>query len=126
MNKPFENLLGLAAKDALAILKSAGIFDVRVTFTAAPAPLRARGGAAADEHAAKQSALEGMAKQFTVTDDDEDAAPYDPLLEPALTDGLLTQARVIGVRDDGRQLLVSRFRVSPKQGGSDAAKEDLP
>ncbi len=125
MNKPFDHLLGLNAKDALAILKSAGIFDVRVTFTTAPAPLRAK-AAAEDEPAAAQSALAGMAKQFTVADDEETPAPFDPLLEPELTDGLLTEARVIGVRDDGRQLLVSRFRLSPKPSDEETTKEVLP
>ncbi|HPJ01465.1 MAG TPA: hypothetical protein PKU80_01320 [Candidatus Limiplasma sp.] len=114
MKKTFEHLLGLNAKDALAILKSAGIFDVRITFTSAPAPLHARPGSQPEDDARTHSALEGIAGQFTVSEDDDALAPPDPLLEPELTDGLITQARVIGVRDDGRQLIVSRFRVSPK------------
>jgi hypothetical protein len=114
LKKTFEHLLGLNAKDALAILKSAGIFDVRVTFTSAPAPLRARPGADSGDDQPKRSALSGIAGQFSVSDEDGEPA-YDPLLEPELTDGMLTEARVIGVRDDGRRLIVSRFRVSPKR-----------
>ncbi len=114
MKKTFEHLLGLNAKDALAILTSAGIFNVRVTFTAAPAPLRARADADPGDDRQKRSALEGVAAQFSVSDDDDGDPAVDPLLEPEVTDGILTEARVIGVRDDGRQLLVSRFKVSPK------------
>ena len=114
MRKTFEHLLGLSAKDALAILKSAGIFDVRVTFTAAPAPLRARADADPGDRPEKRSALDGIAGQFEVSDNDDSDPALDPLLEPELTDGMLTEARVIGVRDDGRQLIVSRFRVTPR------------
>lgn len=114
MKKTFEHLLGLSALDALAILKSAGIFDVRVTYTFAPKPLRAQPGAAPGADAEPQSALRGVAGQFTVADDEDISGGYDPLLEPETTAGMLTEARVIGVRDDGRQLIVSRFRVSPK------------
>jgi len=109
LKKTFEHLLGLNARDALAILKSAGIFGVRVTYTSAPQSPRPAPGGEPEKH----SALETIAKQFAVAADTESSA-YDPLLEPRMTDGMLSEARVIGVRDDGRQLIVSRFRVSPK------------
>ena len=112
MKKTFEHLLGLNARDALAILKSAGIFDVRVTFTSAPAPLK-RGEA--DCGPRETSMLRAVANTFSVTDREAEPPP-DPLLEPVLDDGMLTEARVVGVRDDGRQLIVSRFRLSPKDG----------
>jgi len=111
LNKTFEHLLGLSAKDALAILRGAGIFGVRVTFTSAPAPLKAR-QRAPEEAPARTDMLRAVAGQFAVSESEEEAA-NDPLLEPELTDGMLTEARVVGVRDDGRQLIVSRFRVSP-------------
>ena len=114
MKKTFEHLLGLNAKDALAILRSAGIFDVRVTFTTAPARPAPRTNGLPDDPPGETTMLRAVADQFAVSDDGE--APPDPLLEPALDDGLLTEARVVGVRDDGRQLIVSRFRVSPKPG----------
>ena len=122
MKKTFEHLLGLNAKDALAILKSAGIFDVRVTYTAAPKSLRARPGDMPMEES--ESALRGIAGQFTVSDDDADSAAYDPLLEPETTNGMLTEARVIGIRGDGRQLIVARFRVSPKANADADANEE--
>ncbi|MBN1777302.1 MAG: hypothetical protein JW811_04190 [Clostridiales bacterium] len=110
MKKTFEHLLGLNARDALAILKSAGIFGVRVTYTAAPRPPQPAPGATSGGKTEKRSALEAIAGQFEVAEDAESAA-YDPLLEPQMTDGMLTEARVVGVRDDGKQLLVSRFKV---------------
>ena len=117
MKKTFEHLLGLSARDALALLKGAGIFDVRVIYTSAPqSPRPAFGG-----DAESRSALEAIAGQFEVAEDAESAA-YDPLLEPQMTDGMLTEARVVGVRDDGRQLLVSRFKVGdpkPPEGAAD-------
>jgi len=122
LKKTFEHLLGLNAKDALAILKSAGIFDVRVTYTAAPKSVRARLGDMPMEES--ESALRGIAGQFTVSDDDADSAAYDPLLEPETTNGMLTEARVIGIRGDGRQLIVARFRVSPKTNADADANED--
>ena len=112
MKKTFEHLLGLSARDALAILKSSGIFDVRVTFTTPPAPLTPRPDAGAEPEA-RPNLLHAVAEQFDVSEDEPEAPP-DPLLEPAMTDGMLTEARVVGIRDDGRQLIVSRFRVSPK------------
>jgi hypothetical protein len=114
LKKTFEHLLGLTVKDALAILKSAGIFDVRVTFTSAPARPAAQRGCPPDEPPGDTTMLRAVADQFTVSEDGE-AAP-DPLLEPALTDDLLVESRVVGVRGDGRQLIVSRFRVTPKPG----------
>ena len=113
MSKTFEHLLGLNVRDALAIQKGAGIFDVRVTFTSAPAPLKQRPGGAADTPTATD-ALRAVAGQFAVSETEDESAPFDPLLEPELTDGMLTEARVIGVRDDGRQLIVSRFHVKPR------------
>jgi len=112
LKKTFEHLLGLNATDALAILRSSGIFDVRVTFTQAPVRPSTRGDSGVPD-AAPGSLLQGVAQQFSVSQDGE--PPFDPLLEPVVDDGVLTQARVIGVRDDGRQILVSRFRVSPKE-----------
>lgn len=111
MKKTFEYLLGLSAADALAILKSSGIFDVRVTFTQAPPRADAsRQACPPDEADAPRSMLRAVADNFQLS---EDEPPFDPLLEPMVDAGVLTEARVIGVRDDGRQLLVSRFRVSP-------------
>ncbi len=111
MKKTFEHLLGLTVKDALAILKSSGIFDVRVTFTSAPARAAMRPVVPADEPAGETTLLRAVADQFAVSDDGEPA--HDPLLEPVLDDGLLVESRVVGVRGDGRQLIVSRFRVTP-------------
>ena len=118
MKKTFEHLLGLSAKDALALLKSTGIFDVRITYTAAPQSPRQARAAAPEDAPDTPSALEEIAERFEVADDAEGAS-YDPLLEPRMTDGMLTEARVIGVRDDGRQLLVSRFKVSPRERRED-------
>jgi hypothetical protein len=113
LNKTFEHLLGLNARDALAILKSAGIFDVRVTYTFAPqSPLAQPPGPPEDEHG-ETSMLRAVAEQFRVSDDQE--SPPDPLLEPKITGGMLSEARVVGVRDDGRQLIVARFKVSPRE-----------
>ena len=122
MNKTFEHLLGLTLKDALAIQKSTGIFDVRVTFTSAPAPLQKR-RSEPEEASAGSTLLRAVAGQFAVSEEDDAAAPYDPLLEPVPDESMLSQARVVGVRDDGRQLIVSRFRVSlaedaPKESGN--------
>jgi hypothetical protein len=112
LKKTFEHLLGLSLKDALAIQKSSGIFDVRVTFTSAPAPLSARPAQPGAVDPASGALLPVTAAHTAAASNTE--PPYDPLLEPELTDGMLTEARVIGVRDDGSQLLVSRFHVSPK------------
>lgn len=114
MIKTFEHLLGLSVRDALAILKSSGIFDVRVTFTSAPAPLKSRTLAPEEDGADGTDILHAVAENFSVSEDGD--LPPDPLLEPVLTDGMLTGARVVGVRDDGKQLVVSRFRLSPKGG----------
>jgi len=112
LKKTFEHLLGLSARDALAILKSSGIFDVRVTFTSAPAPLKTRQFAQDEDEPRTADMLHAVADSFRVSENGE--PPFDPLLEPLLDDGMLTEARVVGVRDDGKQLLVSRFHVSPK------------
>jgi hypothetical protein len=111
LKKTFEHLLGLNAADALAILKSCGIFDVRVTFTSAPAPLTGRAQTHGDGEPRRTDLLRAVAEQFQASEEDE--PPYDPLLEPAAAGGMLTEARVVGVRDDGRQIIVSRFRVTP-------------
>lgn len=116
MKKTFEHLLGLSARDALALLRGSGIFDVRVTFTQPPVrpENRAQAPCPADgEDAPAHSALQAVAGNFQVSEDGE--PPFDPLLEPMVEEGVLSEARVIGVRDDGRQLLVARFRVSPKE-----------
>ena len=123
MKKTFEHLLGLSAKDALALLKSAGIFDVRVTYTAAPPPLHAQNKTVPDSGSLQRTALEGIAGQFEVSEDGDEAA-FDPLLEPQMTDGMLTEARVVGVRDDGRQLLVARFKVTPREQHADEEKRE--
>jgi len=115
LKKTFEHLLGLSARDALALLKGSGIFDVRITFTQAPVrPAdKAADTSPFDEQAPQsQSALRAVAGNFQVSEDSE--PPFDPLLEPMVAEDVLTEARVIGVRDDGRQLIVSRFRVSPQ------------
>ena len=111
MKKTFEHLLGLTLKDALAIQKSSGIFDVRVTFTSAPAPLSARPDTSAAQDGTASALLPVTAPHAAAPNGEP---PYDPLLEPELTNGMLVESRVIGVRDDGRQLIVSRFHVSPK------------
>jgi hypothetical protein len=113
LKKTFEHLLGLNVRDALAILKSSGIFGVRVTFTSAPAPLKARETTTEENGSGAVSMLEAITRNFDVSEDGE--PPLDPLLEPELTDGMLVEARVVGVRDDGKQLIVSRFHVSPKR-----------
>lgn len=119
MRKTFEHLLGLNATDALAILRSSGIFDVRVTFTQAPPRPSAKVREACAPDDEPQSMLQSVAEQFQVSDDSE--PPLDPLLEPVVEEGVLKEARVIGVRDDGRQLIVSRFRVSPQSPKPDEA-----
>jgi hypothetical protein len=112
LKKTFEHLLGLNARDALAILKSTGIFDVRVTFTHAPGRPAAQPAAVSGDAPGETTMLRAVADQFEISED-AGTAP-DPLLEPIVDDEILTEARVIGVRDDGRQLIVSRFRVSPR------------
>jgi hypothetical protein len=115
MNKTFDHLLGLSAKNALAVLAGYGITDVRVTLTGAP-PL--------GEHlvpacpSPRESALAGIGRQFSAgEDEDEDVSGFNPLTDPSLDEGVLVESRVVAVRDDGRQLIVARFHVGdPKPG----------
>ncbi|MFH1511838.1 MAG: hypothetical protein ABIG45_00640 [Bacillota bacterium] len=110
MKKTFEHLLGLTAKDALAILKSSGNFDVRITYTFAPRRPGVHAARPTGEAPGETTMLRAVADSFQVSE--REPAP-DPLLEPVFDDGMLSEARVVGVRDDGKQLLVSCFRVSP-------------
>ena len=111
----FDHLLGLNARSALAILAGYGITGVRVTQTGVR-PIRGKlltdGEASAGE---RLSLLDGLRRQFAVVEDDDGDepadAPFDPLLDPATEQGMLTESRVVAVRDDGRQLIVARFRV---------------
>ncbi len=110
MKKTFDHLLGLSAKTALAVLAGYGITDVRVTLTGAP-PMDDRLTPICEPGKPKRvSALEGVASQFAVGDDGEEA-PFNPLTDPALDNGVLVESRVVAVRDDGRQLIVARFHV---------------
>ncbi len=112
MEQSFEHLLGLSARNALALLAGYGITDVRVTLTGAPPMAGRRAPACVPREEPRVSALEAMAKQFAVgEDDDEDAAPFDPLLDVSLDQGMLVESRVVAVRDNGRQLVVARFHV---------------
>ena len=63
------------------------------------------------------SALQGISRPFSAGDnDDDDATGFDPLLDASLDEGMLVEARVVAVRDDGRQLIVARFHVGePKK-----------
>lgn len=108
MEKTFDHLLGLNVRSALAILASYGITGVRVTQTGAPPIVNTHMPACPPSE--NISALEGINREFAVGDD-EDAQPFDPLLDPELDNGMLVEARVVAVRDDGRQLIVARFHV---------------
>ena len=116
MEKTFDHLLGLNARSALAVLASYGITDVRVTLTGAP-PMRANlAQASVPAKPERESLLAGIAGQFSAgeqdQDDDEDeGSGFDPLMDAVLDEGMLTEARVVAVRDDGRQLVVARFHV---------------
>lgn len=133
MQKTFDHLLGLSARSALAVLAGYGITDVRLTLTGAPAmwanaPASHSAGTPAASSAQpperRVSALEGIASQFSAGDGDEDdgaeeSGGFDPLLDSSRDDGMLVEARVVAVRDDGRQLVVARFHVGqPKPGDS--------
>ncbi|MDD3212460.1 MAG: hypothetical protein PHY64_02245 [Eubacteriales bacterium] len=111
MKKTFDHLLGLNARSALAILAGYGITDVRVTLTGAPSIDDKIVPACPPASPARITALEGVGSQFAVGDDDEEPTGFDPLLDPALDNGVLVESRVVAVRDDGRQLLVARFHV---------------
>ena len=116
MEKTFDHLLGLSARSALALLAGYGITDVRVTLTGAPPMAARRAPECVPEGGKRISALEGMSRQFSVGDDDDDPAGFDPLLDASLDEGMLVESRVVAVRDDGRQLIVARFHVGePKK-----------
>lgn len=111
MENTFEHLLGLSARNALALLASYGITDVRVTLTGAPPMVARRAPACVPKPEGRISALDAMARQFSVGEDDEEAADFDPLLDVSLDKGMLVESRVVAVRDNGRQLIVARFHV---------------
>ena len=117
MEKTFDHLLGLSARSALAILAGYGITGVRVSLTGAPR-IPGRTPLETQTPPVRMTALEALGRQFSVGDDeDEDASPSaapDPLypdLDPILDGDVLTEARVVAVREDGRRLIVARFRV---------------
>jgi hypothetical protein len=118
MVKTFEHLLGLNAKNALALLAGYGITNVRVTLTGAPPLGENLTPACPSPERKKISALESIGEHFAVgEDEEEDSASFNPLTDPALDDGILVESRVVAVRDDGRQLIVARFHVGePKPG----------
>ena len=120
MKKTFDHLLGLSAKTALAVLAGYGITDVRVTLTGAP-PMDDRLKPACEPGRPRRvSALEGVASQFAVGDDDGEDTAFNPLTDPALDNGMLVESRVVAVRDDGRQLIVARFHVGePRRDACD-------
>ena len=115
MEKTFDHLLGLNARSALAVLGSYGITDVRVTLTGAPPPPKT------PAQAERAGLLAGIASQFSAgdadDDDEEEGSGFDPLLDPSFDDEMLVEARVVAVREDGKQLVVARFHVGqPKPG----------
>ena len=116
MEKTFDHLLGLSARSALAILAGYGITGVRVSLTGAPR-IPGRTPLETQTPPVRMTALEALGRQFSVGDDEEDAPsgpPPDPLypdLDPILDGEMLTEARVVAVREDGRRLIVARFRV---------------
>jgi hypothetical protein len=118
MEKTFDHLLGLNARSALAILASYGITDVRVTLTGAPSIGRGLQPACAPEPPGRVSALESMGAQFAAGDDDGEPVGFDPLLDPSLDEGMLVESRVVAVREDGRRLIVARFRVGDPRPGA--------
>ena len=118
MKNTFDHLLGLSARNALAILAGYGITGVRVTLTGAPPIDRPLTPACAPEKPSRISALEGVSSQFAVGDDENEAEPFDPLLDPSLDEGMLVESRVVAVRENGRQLIVARFRVGDPQSGA--------
>ena len=118
MEKTFDHLLGLSARSALAILAGYGITGVRVSLTGAPPRTPGKALPETQPPPARLTALEALGRQFSVGDDeDEDASPSaapDPLypdLDPILDGDVLTEARVVAVREDGRRLILARFRV---------------
>lgn len=117
MEKTFDHLLGLSARSALALLAGYGITDVRVTLTGAPPMAARRAPECVPEGPKRISVLEGLSRQFSAGDDDDDeSAGFDPLLDASMDEGMLVESRVVAVRDDGRQLIVARFHVGePKK-----------
>lgn len=114
MEKTFDHLLGLNARSALAVLASYGITDVRITLTGAPLMNARRVPPCPGQEPERISAMKGISQQFSAGDDDDDDDPgsgFDPLVDPLLDEGMLVEARVVAVRDDGRQLVVARFHV---------------
>ena len=113
MEKTFDHLLGLTARNALALLASYGITGVRVTLTGAPLMNPRPVPTCVEEPPKTISALEGIRAQFSVRDDDdpEQAEGFDPLLDPSMDAGMLVESRVVAVREDGRLLVVARFHV---------------
>jgi hypothetical protein len=111
VNNSFDILLGLNVKSALAILASYGITNVRVTLTGAP--LIDDRLTPACPTTRRESAMDGLRRQFAVGEDDEEetGVGFNPLTDPALDNGMLVESRVIAVRDDGRQLIAARFHV---------------
>ena len=113
MEKTFDHLLGLSARSALALLHSYGVTDVQVTLTGAPHMAARRAPDCVPQGEKRISALQSIGRQFSVGDDDDgdDPAGFNPLLDASLDEGMLVEARVVAVRDDGRQLVVARFHV---------------
>jgi len=114
MEKTFDHLLGLNARSALAVLASYGITDVRITLTGAPLMNARRVPPCPVEKPERISAMESISRQFAAGEDDDDddvGSGFDPLIDPSLDEGMLVEARVVAVRDDGRQLIVARFHV---------------
>jgi len=118
MQKTFDHLLGLSARNALAVLAGYGITGVRVTLTGAPSIGQPPAPVLKPAAPERVSALQGMSAQFSVGDDEGEAESFDPLLDPTLDDGMLVEARVVAVRDDGRQLIVARFHTGEPKPAS--------
>lgn len=111
MEKTFDHLLGLSARSALAVLAGYGITGVRVTLTGAP-PMYQSPAPVCEPPPERANALTGIVRQFEAGDEEDDEpVGFDPLVDPTLDEGMLVEARVVAVRDDGRQLIVARFRV---------------
>jgi len=114
MEKTFDHLLGLNARNALAVLASYGITDVRITLTGAPLMNAHPVPPCPGQQPERISAMKSISEQFSAGDDDDDddaGSGFDPLVDPSLDDGMLVEARVVAVRDDGKQLIVARFHV---------------
>ena len=118
MQKTFDHLLGLNARSALAVLAGYGITDVRVTLTGAPAIGQPPAPASRPAAPERINALQGIGAQFSTGGDEDEAEGFDPLLDPTLDDGMLVEARVVAIRDDGRQLIVARFHTGEPKPAS--------